>query len=676
MKQLESNPVTGQIVQESFPWDIETISGPGISQLVEAIEKNIITAEQDYHGRMKLTVKKDIYWDHGSLGKQGKSEEYYAGLNLVMRAAARLAAEDYLESSDTKEIKEKLISLQNEANYFTGWPLFNKPDSKKTLRGIRLSEAFTEDVQTLLSQVKPEFKPRRLLAPSIATLTLLSSACALAKEQSTAIHSGDVTPSPESAIYRTPLADTRVEKTPTGYTIATITPEQTPSPTLTVTEEINLKVSTDTWSTDSNGQINKEIMAEVVNRALIEDKYAFDMKLGPINVAIVEDEDLTEVNAQILVEKRNKVKDEFDDGLMNRCLSQILKFMPELRKELRDRKLNLSDSQIIIERDYDGELQVTNIIVNGLRMFMSDPQGELFRVPDRTPENRQFYGLDNVIPMFPDLKVEERKYIFSSSDHMIDEYLPPPREDSRIIVVDDPTGILGGKVFQSEIFSEFIPDNGIPNDNDRHRSYYPGPYRDPFNPPHSENQDDVGWEMPIEMTATIYFDLLEFDIGVNVHELGSRVAGEGKQIYAMAGDYHVPFPGLPPDYHEDRPATNTLLAKHEEKLYILPMSHDQDNQFFIGSFVNLNASIPEKQWVQFKTISTKDGIWTLMRLYGTNRYRVMGYVKNYNPDMPAFSVNFGPYALPTVSSFRVYQQDLNVSSWGDVVYFPPGGPQP
>ena len=495
-------------------------------------------------------------------------------------------------------------------------------------------------------------------------------------QTATAIHSGDITPSPESAIYRIPLADTRVEKTPTGYTIATITPEQTPSPTLTVTEEINLKVSTDTWSTDSNGQINKEIMAEVVNRALIEDKYAFDMKLGPINVAIVEDEDLTEVNAQILVEKRNKVKDEFDDGLMNRCLSQILKFMPELRKELRDRKLNLSDSQIIIERDYDGELQVTNIIVNGLRMFMSDPQGELFRVPDRTPENRQFYGLDNVIPMFPDLKVEERKYIFSSSDHMIDEYLPPPREDSRIIVVDDPTGILGGKVFQSEIFSEFIPDNGIPNDNDRHRSYYPGPYRDPFNPPHSENQDDVGWEMPIEMTATIYFDLLEFDIGVNVHELGSRVAGEGKQIYAMAGDYHVPFPGLPPDYHEDRPATNTLLAKHEEKLYILPMSHDQDNQFFIGSFVNLNASIPEKKWVQFKTISTKDGIWTLMRLYGTNRYRVMGYVKNYNPDMPAFSVNFGPYALPTVSSFRAYQQDLNVSSWGDVVYFPPGGPQP
>src|SRR3989344_4473207 len=537
-----------------------------------------------------------------------------------------------------------------------------------------------------------EFKTRRqFIRSSIKTAGLTVAGAALSSctpgerissqtgallQTATAIHMGEVTPSPKPVTYRTPSADTTVFKTEEGYTVSTISPRETPSPTLTVTEEINLKISTDTWATDSDGQINKEIMAEVVNRALIEDKYAFDMKLGPINVAIVEDEDLTEVNAQILVEKRNKVKDEFDDGLMNRCLSQILKFMPELRKELRDRKLNLSDSQIIIERDYDGELQVTNIIVNGLRMFMSDPQGELFRVPDRTPENRQFYGLDNVIPMFPDLKVEERKYIFSSSDHMIDEYLPPPREDSRIIVVDDPTGILGGKVFQSEIFSEFIPDNGIPNDNDRHRSYYPGPYRDPFNPPHSENQDDVGWEMPIEMTATIYFDVLEFDIGVNVHELGSRVAGEGKQIYAMAGDYHVPFPGLPPDYHEDRPATNTLLAKHEEKLYILPMSHDQDNQFFIGSFVNLNASIPEKQWVQFKTISTKDGIWTLMRLYGTNRYRVMGYVKNYNPDMPAFSANFGPYALPTVSSFRVYQQDLNVSSWGDVVYFPPGGPQP
>src|SRR3989344_3010510 len=185
MKQLESSPVIGQIVQESSLWDIETVSGPGISQLVEIIEKNITTAEKDYHGRMKLTVKKDIYWDHGSLGKQGKSEEYYAGLNLVMRAAARLAAEDYLESSDTKEIKEKLISLQNEANYFTGWPLFNKPDSKKTLRGIRLSEAFTEDKQALLSQVKPEIKPRRLIGPSIATLANLAllTSCAVEEGQ-------------------------------------------------------------------------------------------------------------------------------------------------------------------------------------------------------------------------------------------------------------------------------------------------------------------------------------------------------------------------------------------------------------------------------------------------------------------------------------------------------------
>ena len=66
MKQLESSPVIGQIVQESSLWDIETVSGPGISQLVEIIEKNITTAEKDYHGRMKLTIKKNIYFDHSS----------------------------------------------------------------------------------------------------------------------------------------------------------------------------------------------------------------------------------------------------------------------------------------------------------------------------------------------------------------------------------------------------------------------------------------------------------------------------------------------------------------------------------------------------------------------------------------------------------------------------------
>src|SRR3989338_10505088 len=55
-------------------------------------------------------------------------------------------------------------------------------------------------------------------------------------QTATAIHMGEITPSPKPVTYRTPSADTQVVKTEEGYTISTITPELTPSPTLTVME--------------------------------------------------------------------------------------------------------------------------------------------------------------------------------------------------------------------------------------------------------------------------------------------------------------------------------------------------------------------------------------------------------------------------------------------------------
>lgn len=279
------------------------------------------------------------------------------------------------------------------------------------------------------------------------------------------------------------------------------------------------------------------------------------------------------------------------------------------------------------------------------------------------------------LPLPPELDEKKRKFFWPTQ--MNYDWLPPIRDDSRTTIIDDPTGILGGKVFLSEILSQYIPDDGIRRDNDRHRPYYPGPRHDPLNPPHGPENDDTGWGLPIVMEAQIYFDEIQPDIGINVHALGPKVAGEGKQIYAMAGDYHVPYPGLPPDYKENRPATNTILAQQDGKWYILPMTHEQARRwFYVGSFVDLNASIPEKQWVELMTISSKVGIWTLIRLYGQERYRVMGYVEQKNPDVPAFSANFGPYALPNVSNFRAYQKDLTVASWGDVAYFPPGGPRP
>jgi len=358
-----------------------------------------------------------------------------------------------------------------------------------------------------------------------------------------------------------------------------------------------------------------------------------------------------------------------------KSINQLLQAFGELKSSLNKNELDFSNCTAIVERDFEGFLHLTNIIVDGKRLYMTKPSGELFKVPDTSFSNVEFYGLDKEIPMFLELKEENRNYFFPSP--MSYEYLPQERKDSRTIIVDDPTGVLGGKVFLSEILSTYIPDDGIPRDNDRHRPYYPGPNRDPFNPQHGPEADDTGWNLPVVMEATVYIDEVEPDIGINVHALGPGVAGEGKQIYALAGDYHVPYPGLPPDYHEDRPATNTLLAQQDGKWYVLPMTHEQERRWFsVGAFTDLNAYIPEKQWVQLKTISTKDGIWTLMRLYGHNRYRVMGFVEQKNPDVPAFSANFGPYALPNVSRFRAFQRELNVASWGEVVYFPQGGPRP
>ena len=462
-----------------------------------------------------------------------------------------------------------------------------------------------------------------------------------------------------------PVSTPTLTNTPPPTNTATPTIRPTETPTLTPTEGVR----TETWATDANGLVKRDEMAFVVNKALIEDKYAFDMYFGSMKLAVVGDEDLSQTDTQTLEERRNQAKSELESEQGKRCLNQLLQVLPNLRNELQKPDLNLSDCTAIIERNFDESLQLTHIVVfNGqiTSYFGVNLNGELIK------------GL-RMFPMFPELKEENRNYFFPSP--MSYEYLPPERKDSRTIIVDDPTGVLGGKVFLSEILSTYIPDDGIPRDNDRHRPYYPGPNRDPFNPQHGPEVDDTGWSLPVVMEAIIYFDEIEPGVGVNVHELGPRVAGEGKQIYALAGDYHVPYPGLPPDYHADVAATNTLLAQQDGKWYILPMSFEHKKaglwgELYIGAFTDLNAYIPEKQWVQLKTIATKDGIWTLIRLYGQNRYRVMGFIEQKNPDVPAFSANFGPYALPNVSRFRAFQRELNVASWGEVVYFPQGGPRP
>lgn len=426
-------------------------------------------------------------------------------------------------------------------------------------------------------------------------------------------------------------------------------------------------VKLDTWATDSNGQINKEVMAGIVNKALIEDKYAFDMQFGSIKLAIVGDEDLSQADSQTLTDRRNQVKAELESEQGKRCLNQLLQVLPNLRKELNKPDLNFSDCSAIVERDLNGILQLTRILFSDgqtIKLYTAKENGEL------KWESRIF-------PMFPELSEENLK--FSLVSPMEYDWLPtkyPNRQDSKAIVIEDPTGAFPGeKVFLTEIMTQFQPQDESERQDNRHRPYYPGPNKDPFSPPppYKLEEEYTGWHLPVTMKASIYFDEIQSDIGINVHQLGPAIAGEGNQIYALAGDYHIPWPGFPEYYTGDSAGMNTLLAQNDGKWYILPMSLEQSTQSMtVGPFTDLNSAIPLKQWVELKTISSEKGVWTLMRVHGQNRYRVMGFVEQHNPpQMPAVSANFGPYALPTVYNFRAFQKDIIVEAYGDRVIIPP-----
>jgi len=108
------------------------------------------------------------------------------------------------------------------------------------------------------------------------------------------------TPTPTPVLTQT-LTNT---PTPTNTASPTIRPTETPTPTSTE------GVKTDTWATDSNGFIRKDVMANVVNKALIEDKYAFDMHFGSLKLAIIEDEDISQAGPNLLMQKRIQAKAE------------------------------------------------------------------------------------------------------------------------------------------------------------------------------------------------------------------------------------------------------------------------------------------------------------------------------------------------------------------------------
>lgn len=408
---------------------------------------------------------------------------------------------------------------------------------------------------------------------------------------------------------------------------------------------------TDSWATDANGLINKDVMAGVVNKALIEDKYAFDMYFGEMKVAVVDDEDLSQTTPEHLAELRNNIKTEIENEEGRKCINQILRAIPFFRKSLNNDNLQLKDCQAIIERNFDGILQVTSIIVvenNNTHLYRFQLNGEIAEA--------------EIFPMFPNLEINQTSFEFTYP--VQENWLPPAKiykGVASVTIVDDPTSQVSQKVFRNEIF-------GPRTDDKNHPPFYPSPDNnlgDPFSPPPPYNNTGrfTHWGMPVEMLSTIYLDRIENGIGVNPQDYGN-----GKHIWSLAGDMHISNPSTS-DTGDIQLSFNSILVSQDNSWYILPATHNSRTQIYeIGSIVDYRNPILEKQWIELKSIITNEGNWILMRLRGQNRFKAMGYVKQLNPNAFAANGNFGPYASPNVGDILMYQFELTVKAWGPVEY--------
>src|SRR3989344_4646664 len=92
----------------------------------------------------------------------------------------------------------------------------------------------------------------------------ISSQTEILLQTATAIYSGEVAPTPEPVNYRTPLAETIVAKTQAGYTISTVFPEETPPPTLTMTEVLKKFTKSDWAVNKETGKLTPEKMFPLI----------------------------------------------------------------------------------------------------------------------------------------------------------------------------------------------------------------------------------------------------------------------------------------------------------------------------------------------------------------------------------------------------------------------------
>src|SRR3989338_4266856 len=473
-----------------------------------------------------------------------------------------------------------------------------------------------------------------------------------------------------------PAPTTQPSSTPEAEPTDTPTSEPTADPKKT---EASFRFNPESWEIRKRGQA-------LTDFALTPLKFALDIQYGPLAVAFLQGEDLTNLDNESLSEKRIKLCQNLEGTQGERCKRQIGGMFDNLRNQLKTNDLSYKNMKIAVDQDREGNFYVSHLIFDQIfrkRYFRVFIEGESFHDFHVNPTS--FYNMregdiyellpNNLVPMFPELENISPFFQFTSPYNRPD-LLPIPRKESKIVILpQDSTGTFNGPVFPTEI-------SGPKPDGDNHRSFFSG--GGIFSNPTSlipvtdelEGKNEGKWKgrvMPFEFESSAYFNNIDQDAGKEVNRRGGETAGVPNDIWALMGDVHVAYPdNTEGQYEEDRVSWNTILSQINSKWFIIPAAHNNPSrQFRIGQHTDLKYPLQLNQWLELKTIADDRGIWTMWRHKGENRYRAMGYVKQENPGKVATDINWGPYATYKIDRFSALWRDFTFRSKSPSVILAP-----
>src|SRR3989344_8738437 len=211
-------------------------------------------------------------------------------------------------------------------------------------------------------------------------------------QTATAIHMGEITPSPEPVTYRTPSADTTVVKTEEGYTISTITPELTPSPTLTVMEVLK-EVEVAIWAEDDAGNIDPDILYPIVGSVHNANKRTVDLtdKSSGLKLAVILGEDTNMEDANLKQEIADQLNNQEE---LKSQIEEINNQLPENEKKsaiivINGEALNSNQAEVTqIAIRSNLPIEKRYLLENGTLRQMTKEEEPLLMPPLSAPDHR------------------------------------------------------------------------------------------------------------------------------------------------------------------------------------------------------------------------------------------------------------------------------------------------